>query len=132
MRWMWLFVVMIRRPPRSTRTDTLLPYATLFRSPRHRRIVCCLPHLWQESLGADPVPAPARPQRPKLFAIGERSEAHTSEPQSLMRPSHAAFCVNKRTALPSKSTPTIVRRHICPPVTNTHIDIHRKIQSIKH
>src|SRR3546814_1874861 len=89
---------MIRRPPRSTRTDTLFPYTTLFRSyrlcnrrsrsarqarpdlaqavPRHRR------RRFQRA-------SPAYPQSP-------RSEEHTSELQSLMRISYAVFCLKKK------------------------------------
>src|SRR6056297_3033599 len=67
---------MIRRPPRSTRTDTLFPYTTLFRSApcRHR----------QESGRARPPPP------------GCRSEEHTSELQSLRRISYAVFCLKKK------------------------------------
>src|SRR3546814_6768775 len=69
---------MIRRPPRSTRTDTLFPYTTLFRSPQHRRRL----HRRQ----GDPRPRHSR-----------RSEEHTSELQSLMRISYAVFCLKKKT-----------------------------------
>src|SRR3546814_3526732 len=77
---------MIRRPPRSTRTDTLFPYTTLFRSARQ--------------------PTVQFPATPKREARGDdrhrdrdcrsgRSEEHTSELQSLMRISYAVFCLNK-------------------------------------
>src|SRR3546814_8506845 len=75
---------MIRRPPRSTRTDTLFPYTTLFRSRRighQRRHIL---HLELEVFGA----GSARKQ--------ERSEEHTSELQSLMRISYAVFCLKKK------------------------------------
>src|SRR3546814_6508223 len=72
---------MIRRPPRSTRTDTLFPYTTLFRSQprlhalsRHRQRQGC-------ELGQDRI---------------LRSEEHTSELQSLMRISYAVFCLKKK------------------------------------
>src|SRR3546814_7531194 len=68
---------MIRRPPRSTRTDTLCPYTTLFRSIA-----------WLA--GAQPVDC--RPPRPPGRS---RSEEHTSELQSLMRISYAVFCLKK-------------------------------------
>src|SRR3546814_3065108 len=71
---------MIRRPPRSTRTDTLFPYTTLFRS--RQRCRC--------RLGSD-VPRPGTGARPR------RSEEHTSELQSLMRISYAVFCLKKNT-----------------------------------
>src|SRR3546814_6463831 len=76
---------MIRRPPRSTRTDTLFPYTTLFRSqgkdahPLHR----------SRQYG--------HPQgREKQSGGAERSEEHTSELQSLMRTSYAVFCLKKQ------------------------------------
>src|SRR3546814_9447150 len=82
---------MIRRPPRSTRTDTLFPYTTLFRS-------------WPLEASAS-VPAGGhchRRCRPEC-AIGRsgrnrRSEEHTSELQSLMRISYAVFCLKKKTS----------------------------------
>src|SRR3546814_7843143 len=75
------FFLMIRRPPRSTRTDTLFPYTTLFRSPpRSRR-------------AGRPGP-PAEVARPR--AGGPRSEEHTSELQSLMRNSYAVFCLKQK------------------------------------
>src|SRR3546814_4553865 len=105
---------MIRRPPRSTRTDTLLPYTTLFRSrlARRGREPARPPATARggESLGAphaEPhglvlagqaghrpgIPVPAH--RPHEH--GPRSEEHTSELQSLMRISYAVFCLKKKT-----------------------------------
>src|SRR3546814_7392499 len=89
---------MIRRPPRSTRTDTRFPYTTLFRSPgvAHRR--------GPGFHGRDPggrgrIAATAR-QRPRDRRIHRdpagRSEEHTSELQSLMRISYAVFCLKKK------------------------------------
>src|SRR3546814_1916268 len=104
---------MLRRPPRSTRTDTLLPYTTLFRSGGF---------LFQALPGA--VAGPDFPQAAMdsvmpgwgagfvAFAVlffvfttlvtyyymAERSEEHTSELQSLMRISYAVFCLNKKTS----------------------------------
>src|SRR3546814_7399838 len=74
---------MIPRPPRSTRTDTLFPYTTLFRSHRRRRslVLVAAGHHHR-------VPGPQR--------RGERSEEHTSELQSLMRISYAVFCLKKK------------------------------------
>src|SRR3546814_1521441 len=79
---------MIRRPPRSTRTDTLFPYTTLFRSTS---AVASSTAIKQ---GA------ARPMRPRSWsrrvtAPAPRSEEHTSELQSLMRISYAVFCLKK-------------------------------------
>src|SRR3546814_10407296 len=74
---------MIRRPPRSTRTDTLCPYTTLFRSVRS-----------QQSARASAVIA-ARSGASSSCAR-PRSEEHTSELQSLMRISYAVFCLKKK------------------------------------
>src|SRR3546814_10014383 len=92
---------MIRRPPRSTRTDTLFPYTTLFRSPQ------CVDHPRRDrerpvgDLRRDRCLALA--QRAgrfgqQRFEPGEslRSEEHTSELQSLMRISYAVFCLKKK------------------------------------
>src|SRR3546814_15501650 len=77
-----VFFLMIRRPPRSTRTDTLFPYTTLFRS----RWIPVLP--WRLPSRCN---APARARR-----RDRRSEEHTSELQSLMRISYAVFCLKKK------------------------------------
>src|SRR6056297_538435 len=74
---------MIRRPPRSTRTDTLFPYTTLFRS----RLALAV---------ADPLPAGILGSGTFLTVGETRSEEHTSELQSLRRISYAVFCVNKK------------------------------------
>src|SRR3546814_5024748 len=85
------FFLMIQRPPRSTRTDTLLPYTTLFRSrlPRGGRVRVPL---------ADRQPAQRRAGRRRLplLRVRLRSEEHTSELQSLMRISYAVFCLKKK------------------------------------
>src|SRR3546814_8600143 len=75
---------MIRRPPRSTRTDTLFPYTTLFRSraPINRRFRRC--------------PRRANRRVPDARLPVRRSEEHTSELQSLMRISYAVFCLKKK------------------------------------
>src|SRR3546814_12078089 len=103
--YFFFFFLRIRRPPRSTRTDTLFPYTTLFRS--------CGCHCRYAS--------PARRQRARCFvgyagkagadgsgrgcctteggyitACQHRSEEHTSELQSLMRISYAVFCLKKK------------------------------------
>src|SRR3546814_14044446 len=76
-----VFLLMIRRPPRSTRTDTLFPYTTLFRSLFIREEeVAALGPILQKVL--------------KLQNL--RSEEHTSELQSLMRISYAVFCLKKK------------------------------------
>src|SRR3546814_3900102 len=121
---------MIRRPPRSTRTDTLFPYTTLFRS-RSRR---ARPG---EKLAEHQVGRPYRRGQQELESAGAallapqphrqrrhqedqqqrhpRSEEHTSELQSLMRISYAVFCLKKKT----KNTP--IRNN-----TNTYIQSKNK------
>src|SRR3546814_7179449 len=77
---------MIRRPPRSTRTDTLFPYTTLFRSTG--------PDPWFLVAGMSSCPY----CKPRLYPTVGRSEEHTSELQSLMRISYAVFCLQKKHA----------------------------------
>src|SRR3546814_8028944 len=82
---------MIRRPPRSTRTDTLFPYTTLFRSCRERH----RDHFARAIDGREPggiVQAEAQ----RATHVRQRSEEHTSELQSLMRISYAVFCLKKK------------------------------------
>src|SRR3546814_946254 len=97
--------LMIRRPPRSTRTDTLFPYTTLFRS-------CPETHGGRK---ARAVGASTRPQADRRLSRRRtdnasrdrcRSEEHTSELQSLMRISYAVFCLKKTTDT-SKSDETL-------------------------
>src|SRR3546814_5383640 len=87
---------MIRRPPRSTRTDTLFPYTTLFRSFELRDIVRRQP-LPGYQLGFAPgaVGQPRLTFQPTALQ-SMRSEEHTSELQSLMRISYAVFCLKKK------------------------------------
>src|SRR3546814_1596924 len=87
---------MIRRPPRSTRTDTLFPYTTLFRSVRSGRHAVQLRHRGQLRrhgiIGEQADPADAGIP----IVAEQRSEEHTSELQSLMRISYAVFCLKKK------------------------------------
>src|SRR3546814_1336618 len=86
---------MIRRPPRSTRTDTLFPYTTLFRSLDENRKV--LPAA-REAQNAGVVMDPAAGRSNWNYEVCRiRSEEHTSELQSLMRISYAVFCLKKKT-----------------------------------
>src|SRR3546814_1284790 len=96
---------MIRRPPRSTRTDTLFPYTTLFRS-----LQAYAPRRIRRGLRIVTQPRSATQLLKHIFAIGlqridayverrrliQRSEEHTSELQSLMRISYAVFCLKKK------------------------------------
>src|SRR3546814_6972202 len=105
---------MIRRPPRSTRTDTLFPYTTLFRSPdrpddvagidadgfpvgSHRSLVLLPADVGSVgSIGFDV--EKDRDQRLSFFfrELSQRSEEHTSELQSLLRISYVAFCLKNK------------------------------------
>src|SRR3546814_1569603 len=101
---------MIRRPPRSTRTDTLFPYTTLFRSPTRR---AALQERARLGVVRGPRQSPCRRpgegdllrgSTPSRLHFGRtaagaamRSEEHTSELQSLMRISYAVFCLKKKT-----------------------------------
>src|SRR3546814_1026067 len=105
---------MIRRPPRSKRTDTRFPYTTLFRSRQNLRS--------EGTRRAEPLVI--RPGNPAIQfvhgaghhgqradtqighrAYSARSEEHTSELQSLMRISYAVFCLKKKTTKPPPKTP---------------------------
>src|SRR3546814_9115092 len=120
---------MIRRPPSSTRTDTLFPYTTLFLSPAqrtarqgdravpahrgagqgHLRDPGCtgasFPSAWRGRPRDPPAPgavAAPGPERPAEGAgAAGRSEEHTSELQSLMRISYAVFCLKKKNTITS-------------------------------
>src|SRR3546814_3214251 len=113
------FVLMIRRPPRSTRTDTLFPYTTLFRSRAAR--IC---------VGSTPSPRGSRclaglhgsrvlqatPNWTRQTAIScrarvIRSEEHTSELQSLMRISYAVFCLKNKHTTRSNIATVHVTKH---------------------
>src|SRR3546814_1057456 len=86
----FIFFLMIRRPPRSTRTDTLFPYTTLFRS------------LSVSACASFPTSGPGAVADKTLMdekiggTVTLRSEEHTSELQSLMRISYAVFCLKKK------------------------------------
>src|SRR3546814_3017479 len=121
-----IFYLMIRRQPRSTRTDTLLPDTTLFRSHR-----CARP-----PSAADLTPAHER----RLERQGNaqqharqqhRSEEHTSELQSLMRHSYAVFCLEKKKARmqdrPQTQEDHRLDRDV--PQTFRHIEEHRQTTS---
>src|SRR3546814_5044363 len=117
---------MIRRPPRSTRTDTLFPHTTLFRSGRRETPILRsrpLVHSNRATLGVThprsilerktlvqgdaPAVAPNRPSDVcPHSAAARRSEEHTSELQSLMRISYAVFCLKKK-----KTIHNIKRHH---------------------
>src|SRR3546814_4216544 len=92
---------MIRRPPRSTRTDTLFPYTTLFRSVLYTK--------GEENALEELV----KRYRSRVYTTillqvkdSSRSEEHTSELQSLMRISYAVFCLKKKTTIAYITTPS--------------------------
>src|SRR3546814_8179140 len=111
---------MIRRPPRSTRTDTLFPYTTLFRSrltakgriPKMTDVVIAgaartpvgsfngsLSSLAASKLGALAIKEALKRAKVEAADVDERSEEHTSALQSLMRTSYAVFCLKKKHTL---------------------------------
>src|SRR3546814_5352431 len=111
---------MIRRPPRSTRTDTLFPYTTLFRTVEHvdagelleQHGLAFHHRLGSEradraqtehrgAVGDDGHEIAARGVAIGVDRIADRSEEHTSELQSLMRLSYAVFCLTKQHSSPS-------------------------------
>src|SRR3546814_6090625 len=84
---------MLRRPPRSTRTDTLFPYTTLFRSPTARPLAA-FSSLGSSRTSGATVAWCQISSGPRAWP--RRSEEHTSELQSLMRISYAVFCLKKK------------------------------------
>src|SRR3546814_6630908 len=108
---------MIRRPPRSTRTDTLFPYTTLFRSLGEGRIRGSA----EGGHGRSGDRGSRRGRDGLLRHRRNRSEEHTSELQSLMRTSYAVFCLKKKN--------NILNLH------NTHITPYQEtkhLQNIEH
>src|SRR3546814_4539311 len=104
---------MIRRPPRSTRTDTLFPYTTLFRSIRAAGRSYRTERPRPNRRSALHQRAPAHPGRIAPHAFGrriefgeDRSEEHTSGLQSLMRISYAVFCLKKKKIINKLHMPT--------------------------
>src|SRR3546814_9763805 len=88
---------MIRRPPRSTRTDTLFPYTTLFRSldlQTHHVATCR--RTYHAGTDARVFSVELADVARVFVVIDDRSEEHTSELQSLMRISYAVFCLKKK------------------------------------
>src|SRR3546814_7682664 len=121
---------MIRRPPRSTRTDTLFPYTTLFRSPAVVQIAPAQPACRSYQFRGSGRGRPPQRKRSRdidsiklSVAVGEaklhksrRSEEHTSELRSLMRISYAVFCLKKK-----KDYKHIKYIHITTHILNTQL-----------
>src|SRR3546814_3660065 len=90
------FFLMIRLPPRATRTDTLFPYTTLFRSALPPRTEQNRFKPRSRNYRALILGVPITNSCPLLSPLPRRSEEHTSELQSLMRISYAVFCLKKK------------------------------------
>src|SRR3546814_3568044 len=112
---------MIRRPPRSTRTDTLFPYTTLFRSSYDPTAVSPdLLAITKQTLEegyrlTSRFAATLNVDFKATDNLTLRSEEHTSELQSLMRISYAVFCLKKHTTqlqTPSRYTTVFVQHHL--------------------
>src|SRR3546814_6223761 len=115
---------MVRRPPRSTRTDTLFPYTTLFRSlpvggGLPRLLLAARPRPGAgRGAGQGALPRGFRPGRRHRIgrrgaadrASGRRSEEHTSELQSLMRISYAVFCLKKKKSETKHNYTNLIKR----------------------
>src|SRR3546814_1273309 len=101
----YFFFLMIRRPPRSTRTDTLFPYTTLFRSADYPIWLGIGDRLVK--VGAAGMLIIGRvlhgDRQADLERAHPRSEEHTSELQSLMRISYAVFCLKKKKKINRKA-----------------------------
>src|SRR3546814_7663361 len=123
---------MIRRPPRSTRTDTLFPYTTRFRSDHVRRPLddpreTGLNHIpLAEQILLQQLALPAAHRVKLLEGLGQqreqhRSEEHTSELQSLMRISYAVFCLKKKHNTTTQETQNIRSLELYTCDTYTHV-----------
>src|SRR3546814_7794722 len=96
---------MIRRPPRSTRTDTLVPYTTLFRSLHHADGGAGMGQIVEPG-AIDLADQPRGAEQRVLAPAHGRSAEHTSELQSLMRNSYAVFCLQKKKSQPTTTPQT--------------------------
>src|SRR3546814_9029356 len=120
---------MIRRPPRSTRTDTLFPYTTLFRSRQLLAVVVVeFVGLWLDHVvGLCVVTRRHLAARSGPVSTSIRSEEHTSELQSLMRISYAVFCLKKKKQHHEETITHTMHNHpmmtqVCNQLTNTDND----------
>src|SRR3546814_4271568 len=107
---------MIRRPPRSTRTDTLFPYTTLFRSAGTKRKQIAGLESWSSASRQDGSNFRSNMVTLAEYQDSSGSEEHTSELQSLMRISYAVFCLKKKKKKyyetnVQTATNTIIQRH---------------------
>src|SRR3546814_10063285 len=102
---------MIRRPPRSTRTDTLFPYTTLFRSHMQIPMIPKMPPYVPPISTENKQPAQTEPEKKQPPV--KRSEEHTSELQSLMRISYAVFCLKKKNKQISTPNQSRINEQLC-------------------
>src|SRR3546814_6188654 len=111
---MWTLVCIFlirRRPPRSTRTDTLFPYTTLFRS--YEQATAWRAQRPQLTPGAVQPAVNPKGNEPDASGVDNvRSEEHTSELQSLMRISYAVFCLKKKTSYKNTVLPHTLKLQI--------------------
>src|SRR3546814_5376628 len=125
MLYMFFFLIILR-PPRSTRTDTLFPYTTLFRSgggihrdqaeadvearllPEKIEPGCEAARLQIDDRVADNDEGDGRERAQQDQLLEERSEEHTSELQSLMRISYGGFCLTKKNKERTHTKPTSI------------------------
>src|SRR3546814_10318348 len=122
------FFVMIRRPPRSTRTDTLFPYTALFRSHVRRFGSGGRSLRSFRPDGRQDRAAHRGRARLKFNQPGDKiSEEHTSELQSLMRISYAVFCLKKKKNQDNPSTNNETES-----INHTNITIHRTLLTITY
>src|SRR3546814_3029805 len=120
---------MIRRPPRSTRTDTLFPYTTLFRSDEVADISQIVYGSGKIDRASAVIDVVSRFEALRAtIEEGLRSEEHTSELQSLMRISYAVFCLKKKKKEIKKDNNVINRTHI---MRNEHTDNDNKQDNIQ-
>src|SRR3546814_2162527 len=108
-RRQFIFFLMIRRPPSSTRTDPLFPYTTLFRSVGQFAVRSAVMMGAEQVICIDNVPERLSMARAGGAITINRSEEHTSELQSLMRISYALFCLKKHTHI--QTAPQTSRGH---------------------
>src|SRR3546814_5079618 len=123
---------MIRRPPRSTRTDTLFPYTTLFRSfpaSRRNRPPSGSANRRRDR-GRAAWPASRRAERRSRPRGSARSEEHTSELQSLMRISYAVFCLKKKKKQKNHISCDTTTTHYYHTPTHTSTSIKRPLNDL--
>src|SRR3546814_6210952 len=120
---------MIRRPPRSTRTDTLFPYTTLFRSNLNALIIAAKNAERSAAAGRKWIKGEIKQAKSDMDAA--RSEEHTSELQSLMRISYAVFCLKKKKQNSTTTTKFILRERQTATCYNSEHTDQTKLQHTK-